>query len=256
MKRNAGAGVRIYIYLRMNSEVLKAKNLERHFEGTDRSFTLRVPQFSVTAGSVNIVIGRSGCGKSTLLDMLGLISVADAADEFQIRSGDGKWVDICHANTAQMESLRRHELGYILQTGGLLSFLKVIENVRLPMQSNGKAGVDVDKLMKWLGIDTLRNAYPSKLSTGQRQRVAIARALAGSPGIILADEPTGALDPVTAVNVRDLLIRCAKEQGAAVLIVTHDAELFRPAADYVFGFDICEQGNNVVSTLKQEGVKA
>jgi ABC-type lipoprotein export system ATPase subunit len=72
----------------------------------------------------------------------------------------------------------------------------------------------------------------------------------------LADEPTGALDPVTAVNVRDLLIRCAKEQGAAVLIVTHDAELFRPAADYVLGFDICEQGNNVVSTLKQEGVKA
>lgn len=237
----------------MKAEVLKAKNLVRSFAGADRSFTLRVPHFSVTAGSVNIVIGRSGCGKSTFLDMLGLISVADAADEFQIKDSQDNWVDVCRADTHRMESLRRHELGYILQTGGLLSFLKVIENVSLPLQLNRKAFIDIDKLLQWLGIDALRNMYPSKLSTGQRQRVAIARALAGSPRIILADEPTGALDPVTAVSVRDLLIRCAKEQGAAVLIVTHDAELFRPAADVVYGFDICEQGNSVISTLRPEG---
>ncbi len=236
--------------------VLKVKNLVRCFESSDRSFTLRVPDFRVKAGSVNIVIGRSGCGKSTLLDMLGLISYATEAEEFCIRNEQERWVDIQQASRTELEALRRHRIGYILQTGGLLSFLTVMENIKLPLQLTDKRHKNIAELMECLGISSLKNTYPAKLSTGQRQRVAIARALAASPNIILADEPTGALDPITAVSVRDLLLRCAVEQGAAVLIVTHDAELFRTSADHVYGFDIQERGNTVVSTLKREGGKA
>lgn len=235
------------------STVLSARKLSREFAGSERSFRLLVPELNIEAGSVNIVIGRSGCGKSTLLDMLGLISRTDSAQSYRIRRSSRHWFDALHANAAEAEYLRRTQLGYILQTGGLLPFLNVEDNVTLPLQLSSLPRDGVMPLLERLEIASLRRQYPAQLSTGQRQRVAIARALITSPRIVLADEPTGALDPESARLVKELLLESAHERRVAVMIVTHDAELFRRGADCVFGFDIKVEGNRVTSTLQREG---
>lgn len=229
--------------------ILRVSFLTKRFDGADRSFCLRVPDLEVEAGSVNIIIGRSGCGKSTLLDMLGLISAPTSCRNFAMRTDTGNWVHAAKASRATQEKLRRQVLGYILQTGGLLPYLNVFDNIALTIRLTGKSLKQATALMERLGIDSLRSLYPAQLSTGQRQRVAIARALAHNPRIILADEPTGALDPESARVVRDMLVENARESGAAVMIVTHDAELFQKGTDHIYGFDIKAQENEVTSVL-------
>ncbi len=236
--------------------ILRASFLTKRFEGADRSFCLRVPNLEVEAGSVNIIIGRSGCGKSTLLDMLGLISAPSSCRDFAILPGTGNWIQITNASNTIKEVLRRQVLGYILQTGGLLPYLNVFDNIALTLRLTGTPLKLATSLMERLGIDSLRSLYPAQLSTGQRQRVAIARALAHSPRIILADEPTGALDPESARVVRDMLVENARKSGTAVIIVTHDAELFQGGTDHIYGFDIQAQENEVTSVLtKMKGGK-
>lgn len=233
------------------SGILHVADLCKRFSSADRSFCLRVPNMEVEAGSVNIVIGRSGCGKSTLLDLLGLISLPTSAGAFSVQPQVGSRVCVLGATRARKERLRRETIGYILQTGGLLPYLNVTDNIALTQRLRGSVDARVSELMQRLQIYDLGKQYPDRLSAGQRQRVAIARALANNPGIILADEPTGALDPESARVVRDMLVENAVESKAAVIIVTHDAELFRPVADYVYGFDISVQGNEVSSMLRK-----
>lgn len=236
------------------SAVLVARNLCKGFAGVDREFRLLVPELDIEAGSVNIVVGRSGCGKSTLLDMLGLISRPAAVSILSLRNAEGEWNHRPYEQRPVAEELRRNVLGYVLQTGGLLPFLKVRDNICLPLRLNHMADEsEVLELSKKLGIADLLNVYPMQLSTGQRQRVAIARALVHRPRIILADEPTGALDPHAAEAVRNLLVDEARQRGAATIIVTHDAELFRRSADAFFGFEMREQGIQVTSVLRKEG---
>lgn len=236
------------------STVLTARELSRLYAGSERSFRLLVPELNVDAGSVNIIIGRSGCGKSTLLDMLGIISRPDSALSYRIRRNPCQWFDALHATAREAEHLRRTQLGYILQTGGLLPFLNVEDNVSLPRWLCGSPRDGIRELMERLEIAGLSRQYPAQLSTGQRQRIAIARALAAGPRIVLADEPTGALDPESAGIVREMLLESARERNVAVLIVTHDAELFRNAADRIYGFDIRVEGTCVTSTLRRESI--
>lgn len=231
------------------SRVLRVSSLSKQLVSTDRSFCLRVPHLEVEAGSVTVIIGRSGCGKSTLLDMLGLISVPTSAQEFAIFSPEKCWVEVAAASSACKEQLRRQALGYILQTGGLLPYLNVADNIALPLQLNKRHKLPVQELMERLGISDLRKQYPAQLSMGQRQRVAIARALVHRPSIVLADEPTGALDPETAGVVCRMLVNNARQSGAAVIIVTHDAELFRQDADRMYSFHLESCGKDVISTL-------
>lgn len=230
--------------------LLRASYLTKRFDASDRSFCLLVPDLKVEAGCVNIIIGRSGCGKSTLLDMLGLISTPTRARSFSFSSRCGESLNIVRAKRSTKEKLRRQTLGYILQTGGLLPYLNVEDNISLTLRLTGKPISQANELMERLEIAELRSHFPAQLSTGQRQRVAIARALAHQPDIILADEPTGALDPESARIVRDLLVANARQSGAAVIIVTHDAELFSAVADVTYGFDIRVEGKEVISTLQ------
>lgn len=232
------------------SRILQASYLSKRFEGGDRNFCLRVPSLEIEAGSVNTIIGRSGCGKSTLLDMLGLISVPSSSREFSILPRGGRWVNLRKASHWRKARLRSKTLGYILQTGGLLPYLDVESNITLTLRLTGQPLKAAGELIERLEIASLRSHYPAQLSAGQRQRVAIARALVHRPDIILADEPTGALDPETARIVRDILVENARQSGAAVVIVTHDAELFLPSADRSYGFDISSTSNEVTSRLK------
>lgn len=233
--------------------VLQVSGLQKSFCNPERSFTLRVSRMEIKAGSVNVIIGRSGCGKSTLLDILGLISTPDSCDALVFRNSSGFWVDSQKESRSGREELRRTSLGYILQTGGLLPFLSVRDNIELPVRLSGKSRKKgwIPHLMERLEITALAKSYPHQLSVGQRQRVAIARSLSHTPNIILADEPTGALDPETALSVKNLLLENARENNVATIIVTHDTELFCHDAEYLFGFHLEATEDSVISDLME-----
>lgn len=176
------------------------------------------------------LIGDSGSGKSTILDIMALVLKPDSAEEFYLRPGGGDkwenlWKDWSTGRHGRFERIRRSELGYVLQTGGLLPFLTVRDNIALP--AGFKAGtltrdaIDyLNYLAEELKIDHLLKKYPTQISVGERQRCAIARALVHKPSLVLADEPTASLDPVTADMVFELLLRLC--EGCALVVSTHE----------------------------------
>lgn len=181
---------------------------------------------NVAAGEVVGLRGPSGSGKSTLLNLVACILEPDAG---VLRLAgetvwDGKW------SRADLRSLRREKIGFIFQFHNLLPFLDATDNVALAMTLNGvplpQARSKARELLEYLEVGRRAVAMPSKLSGGEAQRVAIARALANRPRIILADEPTAALDSERAQVVMDLLRQVAQEQQAAVIVVTHDDKIF------------------------------
>jgi putative ABC transport system ATP-binding protein len=181
---------------------------------------------SVAAGEVVGLRGPSGSGKSTLLNLVACILEPDAG---VLRlAGEtvwqGRWAK------ADLRALRRRTIGFIFQFHNLLPFLDATDNVALAMTLNdvplAAARDRARALLDYLQVGKRASAMPAKLSGGEAQRVAIARALANRPHIILADEPTAALDSERAQVVMDLLRRVAREQSAAVLVVTHDDKIF------------------------------
>jgi len=233
--------------------VLSIRNLHVRREKAGVQFDLLVPLLRVFAGEVVAFVGESGCGKSTLLDLLGLIARPDTAEEFSVFPGTTNAANVGVAKEETLAELRRWHFGYMLQSGGLLPFLSVFDNVALPLRINGGNSAEVNGLLSSVGLDGQGVKKPAHLSGGQRQRVALARALAHKPAIILADEPTGAVDKLTARDIRDLLLRCARDRGAAVLIVTHDEPLVRGFTDRVFGFEITRKSPlSTESRLREE----
>lgn len=190
--------------------------------------------------------------------MLGLIARPDSCASFLFRMDGERTVEAGGSSEGDRERLRSEALGYVLQSGGLLPFLNVYDNIVLPVrlqhrQIDEKA---VMNLCRRLEIDPLVSLSPAQLSAGQRQRAAVARALAHDPSLVLADEPTGALDPESAGIVRDMMLENARLRQTAAVIVTHDAELFAGVADRVWGFDVVGRGREVVSTLiEKEAVR-
>ena len=176
----------------------------------------------VAAGEVVAVMGPSGSGKSTLLNLIagldrptaGTVSVA------------GRRIDTL--GESALARFRARHIGIIFQFFNLLDDLTVEDNVLLPAQLAGasrrQARARADELLERMGIEEFRNAYPARMSGGQRQRVAIARALVNRPAVLLADEPTGALDTTTGQEIGALL-RHLNEGGQTLVLVTHDAEL-------------------------------
>ena len=180
----------------------------------------------VAAGEVVGLRGPSGSGKSTLLNLIACILEPDAG---LLRLAgqpvwDGKWKDI------DLRAFRRRNIGFIFQFHNLLPFLDAADNVALAMTLNGlphaAARARALELLEHLQVGRRARAMPAKLSGGEAQRVAIARALANGPRIILADEPTAALDTERAQIVMDLLRRVARDDQAAVIVVTHDEKIF------------------------------
>lgn len=223
--------------------------------GTDSYFTLSVPELDIGAGQVHLIYGPSGCGKSTLLDMLGLISPLQEG-EFYYRRPDGTVVNLARSGEFTFSRIRRRDIGYILQSGGIFGFMTVRRNIELPMRlAYGSVNNElIEQLVAEdnLNIRSCLDKMPSQLSIGQRQRVAIARALALRPQIIIADEPTGAVDATRAEQIRDMLIDNARTSGAATIIVTHDYSLFIKAGiDVVYTFRSTDQGMELVQEARR-----
>ena len=172
----------------------------------------------LAAGEFVALLGESGVGKSTLLN---IIAGLDEADAGQIQVAG---TDVRGLAEPERARLRREHLGFVFQAFHLLPHLSVAENVALPLQLLGRPdAARVQALLQAVGLGTLGARSPAQLSGGQLQRVALARALVHKPALILADEPTGNLDPTTAERMLDVLVAQVRQEGAACLLVTHSA---------------------------------
>lgn len=177
---------------------------------------------TVAEGDYIAIVGPSGSGKSTLMNMVGLLDVPDEGTY----SLDGE--DVARQSDARLTALRNRNIGFIFQSFNLLASLSAVENVRLPLLYRGIKAKVADaaarRLLAEVGLEGRESHVPSQLSGGQQQRVAIARALVGSPRLILADEPTGALDSKTSTEIMDMLDRLHQE-GQTIILITHNHEL-------------------------------
>lgn len=235
------------------------RGLKRRREKSGVIFELEVPELDVARGEFVAVVGSSGCGKSTLLDMLGLVLAPDKAETFSLHGADGKAIDVAQLWSRRKESelarVRRERLGYVLQAGGLLPFLSVMKNIRLPvgLKRSGLDDQQIRDLAGRLGIADMLGKKPGFLSGGQRQRAAILRAVCSEPDIILADEPTAAVDEKNGREIVEVFQEIAAERGAAVIMVTHDVQLVEGVADKTFSFELSnpeENPNHTRSTCK------
>ncbi|MCK5125192.1 MAG: ABC transporter ATP-binding protein [candidate division Zixibacteria bacterium] len=176
----------------------------------------------IEAGSFAAVTGPSGSGKTTLLLSLGgLIQPSKGAVNFNGQN-------LYSLSPSQLASFRNRTIGFVLQTFNLVPYLTAVENVMLPMLPLGGNGADLKKqavnLLDRLGLSDRKDFFPRELSIGQQQRVAIARALANEPDVILADEPTGNLDPALAEEILDVLEDLNKNRSKTVILVTHSPQ--------------------------------
>ncbi len=173
---------------------------------------------SLAPGEFVALLGESGVGKSTLLNCIAGLEQADSGRV--VVAGQ----DLATLDEAGRARLRRAKLGFVFQAFHVLPHLTVADNVALPLLLLGRPdAARVQQLLDAVGLDGLGGRFPAQLSGGQLQRVAIARAVVHAPGLILADEPTGNLDPVTAERVLGVLLAQVREAGAACLLVTHSA---------------------------------
>lgn len=227
-----------------NSCVLDARGVYKSFAGPDGSVikVLRGADLSVHQGESLSIRGESGSGKSTFLNV---ISWLDRPD-----SGSVVWdsTEVPRISDREIARRRAEVLGFVFQSYYLMPELNVLENVQMAARILGHAGRDVkqraeDMLMQ-VGLQERMKQLPGKLSGGERQRVAIARALLNRPAILLADEPTGNLDEKTADTVMDLLLGLCRDQGASVVLVTHNPAFSRRTDRQVFltGGQFQEQG--------------
>jgi putative ABC transport system ATP-binding protein len=207
--------------------LIDLKGIAKHYgEGETRVDALRAIDLQVKAGEVIALLGPSGSGKTTLLNIIGCIlepSAGRVALDGEVVF-DGKWL------RHDLRRLRLEKIGFIFQAHNLLPFLTAEENVSMVLDLAGwpgdKARERARQLLDYLEVGRRASAKPALLSGGEAQRVAIARALANQPRIILADEPTAALDSKRAQLVMDLLRKLAAEQEACIVTVTHDEKIF------------------------------
>lgn len=230
------------------ASILHLVNIRKVREQGDVRFELHIPEFCLNAGQFVAVVGDSGCGKSTLLDMLALVSKPNYCDEFQLTQDDCEQpsIDIWqlwNSNAeSQLAAIRRRDLGYVLQTGGLMPFLSVKENIRLPMRILGLTidKAEIHRLAESIGIQAILSKKPQFISGGQRQRVAILRALVHKPRLILADEPTAAVDKKRALTIVQDLKTLAASWKTTIVMVTHDYALVTSLADATYTFDVTQ----------------
>ncbi len=216
-----------------DTPVLIAHDVMRSRKDGSGSFTVQVKNMRLNKGEVLAITGPSGTGKSTLLELIGMTLSPDTAQDFKIGNGKNEPENI-HAywqknNLDRLTGLRASNIGYLLQSGGLLPFLNVKANINLPLVllRRKKSEKLFNALIKRLRIEHLLNRFPNALSAGERQRVALARALIHCPALLLADEPTAALDPDNADIVFELLLELVERQGTAAIIVSHDIQRVR-----------------------------
>ena len=208
----------------MSKNILTIKNLEKVYVTDSEKLTvLKGLNLTVDEGSKIAIVGESGSGKSTLLNIIGGI---DNATSGSVQAGD--W-EVTNLSEVKMSEYRSHFLGLIFQFHYLLKDFTALENVYMPALIAGvskKEAIERAKaLLSDVGISDRINHLPSQLSGGERQRVAVARALINDPSLILADEPTGNLDPANAQKIGQLLFSMADKYKKTLILVTHDMNL-------------------------------
>jgi putative ABC transport system ATP-binding protein len=211
--------------------VLSVQNLEIVRGQAYQTFTVSLPTLVLNAGDAIAVTGSSGCGKSTLIEALGLILEPSSLERFELVGHDITGVVNGRHTTHDkaLSKLRSQHYGFVPQVNGLLPYLNVQQNIGLQAQVQGRA---IDK--PWLahatdklGLASLTHRYARELSIGQRQRVSFLRAIAHQPDILLADEPTAALDPDHAINLFEVMLELARDLQVATVVVTHEWDLVK-----------------------------
>ena len=203
--------------------MIRIENLHKSYPMGNRSLhVLKGLNFTVEEGELVAIMGSSGSGKSTLLNILGML---DNYDEGSYTLGD---VLIKKMDETKAAKYRNKFLGFVFQSFNLINYKNALENVVLPLYYQGVSRKErEEKALKYLddvGLKEWANHLPTELSGGQKQRVAIARAMVGEPKVLLADEPTGALDSKTSKEVMDL-IQKINEAGKTILVVTHEEDI-------------------------------
>lgn len=236
----------------MSEPILEAANVTKDLgSGAAKVAALKGVSLALSGGELTLLMGPSGSGKTTLLSILGCM----------LTPTEGT-VRVCQHSTAgldpeELARLRRDHVGFVFQSFHLFPTLSTTDNVRLALDVRGEprraAKVRSREALAKVGLAHKIKAYPRELSGGEQQRVAIARAIVGNPSIILADEPTAALDGANGQAVMKLLAELARERGHAVLIVTHDPRLL-PFADRVVHIEdgriIAEERGGIRQTLE------
>ena len=208
----------------MNNDVLVLKNIGRSFkQGNDELRILKDANLSIAKGEIVALVGPSGAGKSTLLQTAGLLEKPDSGEIYL----DGK--EVSQVGDDGKTALRREYLGFVYQYHHLLPEFSAFENIMIPMMVKGGKKSDhtqrVNELLEAVQLTKRRDHRPAELSGGEQQRIAIARALANKPKLLLADEPTGNLDPQTSDHVFNLLMEEVRKEGLSALIATHNPAL-------------------------------
>ena len=207
--------------------MIKLENITKTFKmGEETIKALDNINFEVKQGEFVSIIGPSGSGKSTLMNILGLLDVPDS----------GKYIlediEVNNASENKLANLRNNKIGFIFQNFNLLTKLKAFENIQVPLIYKGYTNEESKKiaytLLEKVGLKGREEHLPTQLSGGQQQRVAIARALSCNPDIILVDEPTGALDSKTSVDIMNQLEELNK-QGQTIILITHDEKVAKRA---------------------------
>jgi len=218
-------------------------------EGASQVQALRGVSLSLLPGELTLLMGPSGSGKTTLLSIFGCI-LAPTEGELIVAGQPTAGM-----SAEQLAELRRKNIGFIFQSYNLFPTLTAEENVMLALDVRRKALSDPRKVaraaLERVGLSHRLRAYPAKLSGGERQRVAIARSLAGDPSIILADEPTAALDAVNGRSVMELLSAIAQDKSRSVFVVTHDSRIL-PFADRIVRIE----DGSIASDVRQQRSKA
>lgn len=205
--------------------MISIKDLHKSYSiGNSSLHVLKGINFEVEEGELVAIMGSSGSGKSTLLNILGMLDIADEGDYILDQ------VPIKNLNETKAAKYRNQFLGFVFQSFNLINYKSALENVSLPLYYQGikrkeRQEIAMDYLDK-VGLKEWSTHLPSELSGGQKQRVAIARALASKPKVLLADEPTGALDSTTSYEVMDL-IQKINQEGKTILVVTHEEDIAR-----------------------------
>lgn len=207
-------------------EIVKMEHVTKIYgTGDTRVWALDDVNLTIDKGETLAVVGASGSGKSTLLHVMGGVDTADSGNIVV----DGK--DITTLNDDEMSVFRRRKIGFVFQAYHLIPVLTVEENIRMPILLDHKKPDReyIDHIIEMLGLKDRRKHLPNQLSGGQQQRAAIARALANRPSLILADEPTGALDSANGSEVMTLLQTSVKKLNQTLVLITHNIDLAREA---------------------------
>jgi ABC-type lipoprotein export system ATPase subunit len=209
---------------------LTLTNLTKTYIAPDRTSltVVDIPSFKLADGEQIALIGTSGSGKTTLLHLIAGI-LAPTSGNIVFEGGPDGSVNITALSEAGRDVFRGHNIGYVFQTHHLLPGFTALENVGLGMTFSGRPSDKqwAQHLLTEVGLGERLHYKPEKLSVGQQQRVAVARALANRPRLVLADEPTGALDPANAQQVLDLIRKLCTEVGSSLILVSHDVGIAR-----------------------------